>query len=284
MKAIAKITAFLAVFAGAIVLIHYGALFIFGKDPGLLAHHGPGQFTFYALFILNVFLFQRYVNKASVVSLGLKRFEGWRRVFLKGWLAGMAAFLGYCFLLNAFGVVEFQIKSWPKFWLNFPVAILVACSAFLVALTEDVLFRGFFLQTLLKDLPKWPSIVLTGILFGFFHKLNRVSDFWTLPEDAMLFGGIFCLNILLCQAFFQARSLYLPIGIHSGLVFAKMAVKKLRLVHVLENGSYWFGLDGDPRRGFLAWGLFLAGVFVLQFLAARGTGSPGDRFGSSDAQ
>ena len=265
-KSIVKIAAFIFVFAAVITSIHFGGLFLFEKDPEILAHHGVGQVTFYLLFILNVFLFQKYVNRQSVVSLGLKRYPGWPVTVFKGWLAGGIAFLGYVFLMSLFGIVELRVDSWTKFWLNFPVALMVACAAFGIALTEDVLFRGFFFQTLLQNVPKWPSIVITGIIFGFFHKLNQPLDFFTLPYDAMLFGGVFCLNVLLCFAFLKSGTLYLPIGIHSGLVFAKIACKKLKFIHVLQSDSFLFGLGGDPRRGFFAWGLFLAGIFILQFL------------------
>lgn len=269
MKSIVKITAFIFVFAAVIAFIHFGGLFLFGKDPGILAHHGPGQFAFYLLFILNIFLFQKYINRQSVVSLGLKPYRGWPVTVLKGWAAGMIAFLGYTFFMSAFGVVELRVDSWMKFWVNFPAALIVACAAFGVALTEDVLFRGFFFQTLLQNLPKWPSIVITGIIFGFFHKLNQPLDFFTIPYDAMLFGGVFCLNVLLCFAFLKSGTLYLPIGIHSGLVFAKMACKKLKFIHVLQDDSFLFGLGGDPRRGLLAWALFVLGVFVLRFLISE---------------
>lgn len=266
MKSIVKITAFIFAFAFVIALIHFGGLFLFGKDPGILAHHGPGQITFYLLFILNVFMFQKYVNRQSFVSLGLGLYPGWPVTVFKGWVVGVMAYIGYNILMSVFGVVEFRVEDWGKFWVRFPVALIAACAAFGVALTEDVLFRGFFFQTLLQNLPKWPSIVITGIIFGFFHKLNQPLDFFTIPFDAMLFGGIFCLNVLLCFAFLKSGTLYLPIGIHSGLVFAKIACKKLKFIHVLQDDSFLFGLGGDPRRGLLAWTMFLAGVFLLQFL------------------
>ncbi|MBI4372761.1 MAG: hypothetical protein HY585_03435, partial [Candidatus Omnitrophica bacterium] len=52
MKALAKIAAFILVFAGAIALLDFAAGFLFHKDPGLLLHHGIGQSVFYFLFIL----------------------------------------------------------------------------------------------------------------------------------------------------------------------------------------------------------------------------------------
>jgi len=64
MKSLAKITAFIVSFAAVIAALHFVLSFLFGQDPGLLLHHGAGQFTFYALFILNVVIY------ALVVYLG----------------------------------------------------------------------------------------------------------------------------------------------------------------------------------------------------------------------
>ena len=39
------------------------------------------------------------------------------------------------------------------------------------------------------------------------------------------------------------------------------------MMYAIEPASsYWFGLEGDARRGFIAWIFFLAGIFVLNYL------------------
>ena len=263
MKALLKVLAFILTFALMIALLDYAIQFLFHEDSGLLLHHGGGQFIFYLLFVLNVFVFQTYVNRQSLLSLGLKPYPGWYVTVLKGWAAGAIAFIGYTALMGAFGIVEFHFRPGIG---RFLTAFFVAFSAFAIALTEEVLFRGFFLQTMLKDLPKWLAVTVTGIMFVFFHDLAQIQKFWTDPWHRMLAGGLFSLNILLCVAYLKTRMLYLPIGIHSGLVFAKLFFLRMKLIHIVERNSYLWGVDGDARRGFLAWLLFLAGIFVLQFL------------------
>ena len=263
MKSLAKITAFILSFAAVIAALHFVLSFLFGQDPGLLLHHGAGQFTFYVLFILNVFLFQKFVNRESFISLGLKPYSGWYLTVLKGWFAGVIAFAAYSILMGAFGVVEFRLKFSPLIL----TAFFTAFAAFGVALTEEILFRGFFLQTMLKDLPKWAAVALTGIIFVFFHDLAHPESFFTEPRQMMLAGGLFSLNLLLCAAYLKSKTLFLPIGIHSGLVFAKIFFRRMKMMYAVEPAnSFLFGLEGDARRGFLAWLLFLSGILILNFL------------------
>jgi membrane protease YdiL (CAAX protease family) len=266
MKSLAKITAFVLSFSAVIFALHFVLSALFGKDPGLLLHHGVGQFVFYILFILNVYLFQTYVNKESFFSLGLKPYSGWYVTVLKGWMTGVIAFVGYSILMGAFGVVEFRLKLSPLIF----TAFFTAFSAFAIALTEEILFRGFFLQTMLKDMPKWLAVILTGIIFVLFHDLAHVESFWTESRQIMLAGGLFSLNVLLCVAFLKSKTLWLPIGIHAGLVFAKIFFRRMKMMYAVEPAnSFLFGLEGDARRGFLAWVLFLSGILVLNFLITR---------------
>ena len=141
MKALAKVTAFILVFAGVLILINFVISFLSHKEPGLLLHHGLGQLTFYILFVLNVFLFQTYINKESFRSLGLQPYLGWHRTVLKGWAVGVIAFISYSILMSVFGIVDFEMKWSIK---RIVTAFFVAFSAFGIALTEEILFRGFF--------------------------------------------------------------------------------------------------------------------------------------------
>ena len=264
MRALVKVLAFILVFSGVIALLHFVLLFFFKDDPGLLLHHGIGQATFYILFVLNVFLFQKYVNKENFLSLGLRPYSGWSNAIVKGWAVGVIAFAGYSVIMGAFGIVEFKIKWSIPLMIT---AFFTAFSAFGIALTEEILFRGFFLQTMLKDFPKWTAVVITSVFFIFFHDLANPFSFFTEPRQMMLAGGLFSLSILLCMAYLKSGTLFLPIGIHSGLVFGKIFFRRMKMMYAVEPAnSYIFGLEGDARRGFLAWIFFLSGILVLNYL------------------
>ena len=264
MKSLIKVFAFILVFAGLIAVLHYGMSFVFQKEPNFLVHHGAEQLTFYILFIVTVIVFQKYVNRERFFALGLGPYPGWSNILLKGWTTGLIAFVGYSILMGAFGIVEFKIKWSIPLMIT---AFFTAFSAFGIALTEEILFRGFFLQTMLKDLPKWIAVIMTGLIFIVFHDLTHPLSFLTEPRQMMLAGGLFSLNVLLCAAYLKSGTLFLPIGIHSGLVFAKIFFRRMKIMYAVEPAnSYLFGLEGDARRGFLAWIFFLAGILVLNYL------------------
>ncbi|MDD5085967.1 MAG: type II CAAX endopeptidase family protein [Candidatus Omnitrophica bacterium] len=266
MKSLVKILAFIATFALAVLALHLIGLFVFGKNPELLMHHGAGQVIFYVLFVLNVFLFQKYVNRKSFLSLGLEPSKERFILLAKGWALGAASFIVYTLLMVVFHVLGFRSSlSIERVLIGF----LVAFSGFTIALFEEILFRGFFLQTCLEDMPVWCAVVVTGIIFCFFHDLAHPLDFFTDPRQGMLFGGIFALNILLCYAYLKTGNLYLSVGIHSGLVFAKVLFRKGRFLEILNNDSWLWGMGGDARRGVIAWVFFVAAILLVRWILLK---------------
>jgi len=168
MKSLAKVVSFILILIAALTILHFAIVLIFDQDPGFLRHSGVGHVTFYLLFILNVFLFQKFVNKQSISSLGFRRYPGWWITVLKGWGVGVIAFVSYTLLMEAFGVIELRMKYDMG---RILLALLIGLTAFGIAATEEALFRGFFLQTMLKDLPTWVAVLISGIIFV--NKLSR---------------------------------------------------------------------------------------------------------------
>lgn len=266
MKSLIKILAFVVTFALAVLALHMIGLLIFRKDPGLLMHHGAGQIIFYVLFVLNVFLFQKYVNRKSFLSLGLEPSKERFVMLAKGWVLGASAFIVYTLFMVVFHVLGFRSNLSVE---RILIGFIVAFSGFTIALFEEILFRGFFLQTCLEGMPVWCAVVVTGIIFCFFHDLAHPLDFFTDFRQTMLFGGIFALNILLCYAYLKTGNLYLPVGIHSGLVFGKVLFRKARLLEILNNDSWLWGMGGDARRGIIAWIFFVAAILLVRWILLR---------------
>ena len=65
-------------------------------------------------------------------------------------------------------------------------AVLVLLATVAAPLTEELLFRGVFLQAAKLRLGVWPAIVLTGFVFGFVHPVGLSG---MLP--LMVLGGVF---------------------------------------------------------------------------------------------
>jgi len=262
---LARIAAFVAVFAALASLFDIVATAAFGTEAGILGQAGPGRIAAYFLCLALVFLFLRTGPRPS--EIGLRGSAGWRGVVARGWLFGIGGYLAYALLLRTGGAVEFRA---PKSLVAFAGAVpLCAVAGLGIATAEEIIFRGFLLRTAAGALPRWPAIVVTGILFGFFHDLANPGDLLAEPADRMLFGGVFCLHLLLCASAIRTRSLHLGIGIHSGLVFGEALFRRLRLFDVADDESWFLGLDGDPRRGFIAWGLFIASALLIPWLMGK---------------
>jgi len=266
MKSFAKMVAFVAALTLTVLLIHGITWFVFKRGSGLLLHHGVGHVTFYVLFVLNVFLFQKYVNRKSFLSLGLQPSQARFTILGKGWLLGVTAFVVYTLVMVKVGIFGFRSTIHAS---RVALAFFVAFSGFTIALFEEILFRGFFLQTCLEDMPKWLAVVITSFIFCIFHDLSSPWSFFVEFKQAMLFGGLFSLSVLLCYAYLKTGNLYLPIGIHSGLVFGKVFFRKAGLLEYINNESWIWGLQGDARRGLVAWVLFLLSMLAVYWIVKK---------------
>jgi uncharacterized protein len=218
--------------------------------------------------------FQRFFNRSVLISaflllipllrsIGLERLQNLglrknpRRIshLLGGFLisAGTISALGACLLwLNIC-----ELKS-PLPWYDLPPLLLTGIS---VALIEEALFRGAILGLIRQTFPTVPAAILVSALFSIIHFLSPAkekiaevrwySGFELLPhafgrflDPWMVLGGfttIAVLGLLLAHATIRTCSLWLGIGIHSGLIFGKMGFNKVtRKIH---DFTPWFSGD-----------------------------------------
>jgi membrane protease YdiL (CAAX protease family) len=113
--------------------------------------------------------------------------------------------------------------------------------AVIVALIEEVLFRGVLLGIFLRAMRPAPAIALLSFLFAFVHFLQppamaRVPDPEASNAGFILLGQIFgrfaeplnlisrfsilaAVGVVLAYARYRTASLWLPIGLHIGWVF-----------------------------------------------------------------
>jgi membrane protease YdiL (CAAX protease family) len=77
------------------------------------------------------------------------------------------------------------------------------------ALGEEILFRGFGFQVLLREFGIWPAILPTGLLFGLAHGPNPHAT-WLAFVNTAGFG------VLFCYAFVKSHDIWFPIGMHYG--------------------------------------------------------------------
>ena len=196
--------------------------------------------------VLGVYLMRRYVDRRSFASLGL---EPRGRAISDGWLGVRLAaltFLGLLAVLWWCGVWTLSLNpDHEKFWWSvmsfLPAALLVGC-------LEEVVFRGYILQTFLQDYGKATASVVTSLIYALAHLAKPLHLWPTMWADLI---GLLLFGLVLAYAALQTRLLYLPIGVHASLVYLSKVQKHLI---VFEGGSpHW--LFGNERlvTGVMGW-------------------------------
>jgi len=84
----------------------------------------------------------------------------------------------------------------------------------LVALAEELFFRGYLLVTLARGIGFWPAAIVLSIAFGLAHVANAGEG----PIGAISAGTS---GLMLAFAFYRSGSLWFPIGIHAGWDWAQ---------------------------------------------------------------
>ncbi|QDV29732.1 ABC-2 family transporter protein [Planctopirus ephydatiae] len=125
-------------------------------------------------------------------------------------------------LVKLFGSLQIQIGAIPL-----PIKLLAL--AIIPAFCEEIFFRGLLFSAWRRSLGAWPTIILTGLVFGLFHILIR---------DAVVlerFLPTALLGILLGAVREKTNSLWPGI-----------------LLHVLNNGTVL--IFGQYAEALIAWG------------------------------
>jgi membrane protease YdiL (CAAX protease family) len=129
----------------------------------------------------------------------------------------------------------------------------VVLSAAVVPLIEEALFRGLFLGVLLRRARPLPAALLSAGIFSIVHFLKApdatttsvswASGFISLAhsfdqfaEPMLVLAGfttLFLIGVILAHARLRTQSLWLPIGLHAGLILASGAFNKLARREIL---------------------------------------------------
>jgi membrane protease YdiL (CAAX protease family) len=140
------------------------------------------------------------------------------------------------------------------------LGILIIAAAF-----EELIFRGYPLQILMKAIGPWPAMILLSAVFGLLHAGN--------PNSTYL--GVFntiVAGMMLSLAYLKTRSLWFPYGLHlgwnvgTGMVvgfpLSGLGVTSLWTTHVTGSAALLGGEYG-PEGGALGTAIFLAGAFLV---------------------
>jgi hypothetical protein len=197
----------LPAFIFVVGLFQWAGSLVLGLDPSNYnINKSPAQEIIGELFTLTgtlvvVGIFRRFIDQESFKSMGF-----YNRNVVNETLLG----LGLGALLMATGFVSL-ISIHEINWLGLRVEsinILLGIGLFLlVALTEELLLRGYVLNNLMKSMNRLIALPVSAVMFSLGHIFN--SNFsW------MGFWNIFLAGILLGMPYIYTKSLWLPIALH----------------------------------------------------------------------
>jgi membrane protease YdiL (CAAX protease family) len=236
---------------------------------GFLLQALMGTFAGMTLASLAAALFANWLalkiyREMRVTAIGL----WWNRAsadnFALGLLGGIgaaAAALAPALLTGAAHFTHTQGDR-PTIW----AAIFLAVFLLVGSAGEEILFRGFGLQTLLGAFGEAPSVAVCAILFGLLHLENPGAN-WLGIANTIGFGAVFG------YAFLRSRDLWLPIGLHFGWNFTlplfgeKVSGLTMNVTGYEMSwtaGALWSGGAYGPEASPLA-----SAVLVLMFLYVR---------------
>ena len=166
----------------------------------------PLQMTIVSVFslagtLLVIWLFMRYIDKKPFVSLGFSK-QFMLRDILLGILVGIVLMLTGFGLLLAMG--ELSIESIQFSFSNFLLNLLLfSC----VAVTEEVMTRGYILSNLMASMNKFIALAISSLIFSLLHLANPNVTFLSL-------SNIFMAGVILGIPYIINRRLWFPIALH----------------------------------------------------------------------
>ena len=221
----------------------------------------------------SVFLARRLLDKGSIESLGLKLNRQALYDVLAGiGIAALQMALIY-FLMLGLGWLTFEGFAWEFDPLSIVVtSVLIFLAVFiLVGWNEELLSRGYHLQTIASGLNLFWGVVISSAAFGVFH-LGNPNATWVSA------AGIFLAGVFLAYGYLRTRQLWLPIGLHIGWNFFEGVVFGFpvsgldiyALTRITVHGpELWTGGAFGPEAGLIVLPGLLLGALLIYLYTLR---------------
>ena len=206
----------------------------------------------------------RIYERGQLADIGL----GWTAASGRNLMIGFAGGTGAGAVILAIPIFTqaAYLAPVPEQHFNWPSLLFVTLILLFGAVGEEMLFRGYAFQILVKSIGPFATILPMAVLFGLAHSPNLNFGFIALM-NTILWGVIFG------YAFLLSGDLWLPIGLHFGWNFAlplfgvnlsgfTMGVTGYSLQWRI--GDLWSGGAYGPEGGLLTSAVVVALFFYLQ--------------------
>jgi membrane protease YdiL (CAAX protease family) len=166
------------------------------------------------LFASSIYIARRWLDKRSFESLGLKlNRQAWIDI-----LTGIGITfiqMGFIYIaMLGLGWLTFTGFAWQFDSLNVVVTSVLAFFIIFIFVgwNEELLSRGYHLQTLASGINLFWGVVISSAVFGLLH-LGNPNATWVSA------AGIFFAGIYLAYGYTRTKQLWLSIGLHIGWNF-----------------------------------------------------------------
>jgi len=249
-------------------------LIIFSSPIGPSAQSIPLQILNFLATTISVFAARRWLDKRSIESLGLELdSRTWLDI-----LAGIAISL----VQMDFIYVAMLGLGWLTFegfaWEFDPLGVVIRNVLFFfvififVGWNEELLSRGYHLQTLASGLNLVWAVIISSAVFGLLHLANPNAT-WVSAV------GIFFAGVFLAYGYIRTKQLWLPIGLHIGWNFFEGVgfgfpvsglddIYKLLRIQV-QGPEIWTGGAFGPEAGLIVLPALLLGVLLIYLYTMR---------------
>ena len=173
-----------------------------------------GQILNFMVITGSVYIARRWLDRRSFESLGLTL----DRRTLPDLLVGIGIPLlqmGFIYVLMlALGWLTFEGFAWEFDPINVVVANVISflIMFILVGWNEELLSRGYHLQTIASGLNLFWGVIISSAVFGILH-LGNPNATW------LSAAGIFFAGLYFAYAYLRTKQLWLPMGLHLGWNF-----------------------------------------------------------------
>ncbi len=159
------------------------------------------------------------------------------------------------------GWIKWHLENLPQLGQIFLPILFLGLG---IGAIEELIFRGFLLNTLEKDYPIWLAAAISSIIFALLHLVWEQQE--TLPQ----LPGLWLMGMVLVLARqADGGSIGLAWGLHAGWIWGLTCLDTAKLLSYTGQGSIWLtGLGNKPLAGvagivcLLVTGLFLKWFFL----------------------
>ena len=185
------------------LMLHRSNIAVGNSNWGVLAGHGSILFS--ALIV--GWACGALLEELPISSLGITPHQGWLKNFSIGSLLGVASLLLAAGLTAATRGVSFSFDVAGAGSISRTLGTSLFVFVFAGA-AEELLFRGYPLQTLTRANLAWLGIFLTSVPFAAVHLNNPHA------VPGFTFINTSLAGVWLAVAYLRTRSLWLPLGLH----------------------------------------------------------------------